>query len=78
MPTPISTVVDEMHSRLRAKGSEVVTFAWPEFYDMNNAFRWKKERQVSIAEMARDKYGLVVGFGHSAVVVSVDRNFNPG
>jgi hypothetical protein len=75
MPKKIDDVVDELNDMIRLAGGPVVTMTWADFYGLCDVVRFKKERGDEIVAKAKDKYGLIVGYGNQAVLVAHDRNF---
>lgn len=75
MPKKIDDVVDELNDKIRLATGPVVTMTWPEFYTLCDVVRFKTERTEEIRVKARDKYGLVVGYGNQAIIIAHDRNF---
>lgn len=77
MPKTVRQMVEEMNDRLRKSGQPVMTIRWTELYEIGDMERFKKPRLKGIEQLAKDEFGLVVGYGHSVVTVAHDRNFSP-
>ena len=77
MPKNVSTIVDELNDALRRAGGTTLTMPWNDFYRLCGMERFKEPRPTNISKEAKAKYGLVVAYGNSVVVVCHDRNFAP-
>lgn len=77
MPMSVDDTVDALHDDLRRAGGPVKTYTWPDFYTRCNAARLHQPRLDQIKETASGKFGLIVAYGHNAVLVAHDRNFQP-
>ena len=81
MPRSTEEIVEELNDRLgdntRLHGHPTLTVTWHEFYDFCDAARFKKARLTEIQDNALSRYGLIVGYGNSAVLIGHDRNFSP-
>lgn len=77
MPKSVDFIVDDLNARLKKAGATHGTILWENFLRDYEIQRWKYPRDVQIQDKARDKYGLIVGYGHQVVAVSIDRNQEP-
>lgn len=77
MPKSAEQIADELNDALRLKGTSVMTMLWPAFYQLCGIERFKEPRGTNIKVAARDKWGLIVDYGRSVVLVAHDRNFEP-
>jgi len=77
MPASSDEIVSYLNDLLRQSGQPVITFTWSDFFGISNRRRLKKVAEEQIANNAFTKYQLFVGFGHNAVIVCHDRNFQP-
>ncbi len=78
MPKSVREMVEALNDLLRKKGASVMTMRWAELYELGEVERFKQARLDGIEKVAKDDFGLVVGYGHSVVIVGHDRNFAPG
>lgn len=77
MPKSIDYIVDDLNDRLRKSNKEVGTIVWSEAYKKYDVIRWKQARTDQIAELAMEKYNLVVSASDTVLMVAVNRNFSP-
>jgi hypothetical protein len=77
MPMTIDETVDALNDDLRRAGGPVKTYTWPDFYERCGVARFKQPRLDQIQEKASGKFGLMIAYGHNAVLVAHDRNFQP-
>lgn len=76
MPRSEKDVVAEMGDILRASGQKLVTWTWPEFYELNKAKRFAAERHVYLREQGLAQ-GLIIGIGNYAISATHDSNHSP-
>jgi len=73
----VEEVVDSLNDKLRLSDQAVMTVRWPQFYELAEMQRFREPRGEQIRKLAQEKYGLVIAYGHSIVIVAHDRNFAP-
>lgn len=77
MPKATNEIVDELNELVRSMEAPVITLTWRDFYKLCGIERFKEARGDEIRKVARETFGLFVGYGSSVVVVCHDRNFAP-
>lgn len=77
MPVSSGVIVSHLNDLLRQSGQPVITLTWSDFFNISSRHRLKRAAEEQIANDAFTKYQLFVGFGHNAVIVCHDRNFQP-
>jgi hypothetical protein len=77
MPRDTNEIVEELNDFVRLSAEPIITIPWRDFYKLCTITRFKEARGEEIQRVARETFGLFVGYGQSVVVVCHDRNFAP-
>ena len=76
MPKPVSQVVLDAQNLLNGKGLDLVTLAWPEFYELSDRERMKKEFMLDLSKKLKAA-SLLVAYGNATVILAKDYRFAP-
>ncbi len=76
MAKPIGQVAEGIQDAMRAKGVDVITFSWPEFYRVSAREKLKDAFLTDLKKCLEQK-NLLVCYGQSIVLVAKDFSFSP-
>ena len=74
MPKPVSQVVLDAQNLLNGKGLDLVTLAWPEFYELSDRERMKEEFMLDLSKKLKAA-SLLVAYGNATVILAKDYRF---
>lgn len=76
MAKPTEQVAEGIQDTMRAKGVDVITFSWPEFYKVS-AREKLKDSFLTDLKNCLEKKSLLVCYGQAIVLVAKDFSFAP-
>lgn len=75
MATSVADVAEEIQSLLQKNGKDVITFPWPDFYEVAGRERMKDAFKSELDKALR-MHGLLISYGQAVVLVGKDFKFS--